>query len=859
MPSKSVVRSLLKLCGTVSSLCLILPIAVACSSTQDGGTLAFSDLSYVVSEDGTFTQPITIVRTDGTKGAVAATVSLVAGEVGSSDDYQSFSTRIEFEDGDNTPKVIEIPIVDDTETEPVEDVKLRLTNATGGAVLGDRAEAKLAIIDNDIGTGFTELDWKRETAALEPQTEGLGAHVDGKFYVFGGYNTRFGPQSDTSRQVSVYDPLTERWTVLQDMPTKLTHAPTIVDGQFVYIFGGYVGISPDNYGTDVVWKYDTVTDEWSEFVPLPAARGGGAAALLDRNLHFFGGTNGDRTEDVVDHWVISLDDPNPQWREAAPLAVGRNHIAGVALDGKIYAVGGQLNDAAAAIFLKNFDVYDPVTDEWNRLPDLPTPRSHFTASTLVDEGRIILVAGQTRHLTALTNVTAYDVNTNQWIELTPLPAERSAPVAAVIGSELYVSGGWERPEPRREMWSAVLSGPEAEAGTSASTIPVFDGIEPVDEPEEGVVGAAEFTITPGADIQESNYSPKSFTVVNTGDKRIAAIYFDVTKALFPDTVFDPVGQAGDNVARGLKFSQTGNTGVFEPSFEQNPWSDRLPFLANDVLEPFYGYGGPDGYEGLLLTFNPNQQNGFEPGESVSFGVDMDPNSIEGLPQKIVDANGNDPRYQSWDIGGVSGAELIDSEVHVLFTDGTTATGDFIGDGSQGGAGAFVSQASPQKTATLRVNGLQPGDAGHYNSSNFEVLVSGEEGDLARVVLVKGFIQPFPHQLSEDAPKILTRTGKELDLANRFISHPFPANQALEFQTVDVLLDGTEQDISELFDMTVKQEFADLPDVDTLPIAIVASIVDANNTLASPHSILKPTDRPLGPVTAPIYLSYGEDE
>lgn len=382
-----------------------------------------------------------------------------------------------------------------------------------------------------------------------------------------------------------------------------------------------------------------------------------------------------------------------------------------------------------------------------------------------------------------------------------------------------------------------------------SSVKAFDGIEPVEHPHSTAVGAAEFTITPGADIQTSNFSPKSFTIVNTGDKRIAAIYFDVTPALFPDTVFDPDGKAGDNVARGLKFSQTGNTGVFQPSSKQNPLSERLPFLANNVLEPFYGHGGPKGYEGLLLTFNPTKNNGFETGESVIFGVDMDPNSIEGLPQQALDAYDNDPRFQSWDIGGVSGAELIGSQVHVLYTDGTTATGEFSGDGSQGGACAVASQASPKQAVTLLVNGLRPGQSGNYEPSNLEVLVSGETGDRVRVVFAKGFIQPFAH-LSPD--------GNEIDLANRFIGQPFPANNALEFQTIDLVLDGTEQDISDRVDMNGKAEFAELATYERLPIAVVAAVVDAENVLGTDYSILDPVDRPLGPVTNPIYLSYREE-
>ncbi|MEL7225720.1 MAG: hypothetical protein AAGL17_12900 [Cyanobacteria bacterium J06576_12] len=148
-------------------------------------------------------------------------------------------------------------------------------------------------------------------------------------------------------------------------------------------------------------------------------------------------------------------------------------------------------------------------------------------------------------------------------------------------------------------------------------IDAFVGIDPVDSVDPSQTGSAKVSVTPGGDIQVSNFGAKSFTVENTGSKRIAAIYFDVTDALFLDTVFDPIGLAGDSASRGLTFNSTGNTGVFEPG-------------SGDVLAPFYGVGGSSGYKGMLLTFDPDTSGGYGSGEIVKFGVDMDSNSIVGI-------------------------------------------------------------------------------------------------------------------------------------------------------------------------------------------------------------------------------------
>ncbi|MEM6452774.1 MAG: DUF4347 domain-containing protein, partial [Cyanobacteria bacterium P01_D01_bin.105] len=350
----------------------------------------------------------------------------------------------------------------------------------------------------------------------------------------------------------------------------------------------------------------------------------------------------------------------------------------------------------------------------------------------------------------------------------------------------------------------------------------FSGITPIDSVDSNEIGSLKITITPNSGIQKSNFSTSSFTVENTGDKRIAAIYLDVTDALFPDTVFDPVGLAGDTVSRGLKFNFVGNTGVFEPTQEQ-------------VLEPFFGAGGTSGYEGMRLVFDHSVDDGYNPGEVVQFGVDMDPNSIVGLPQNPVDGSGNEPLVNSWDIGGVSGAELMNSRVHVLFTDGTTAVAELIGDGSQSGSVAVVTQASLNKQANLTVNGLSAGANGDYSQSNIQVQVSGNAGDTVRVVMVKGFIQPFDY---------IDANGNLFNVSDNFVGSPFPANNALQFQTVDVTLDGTTQDITNAFDFSGPDGNLAFPGNDKLPVGFVSSVIDAEGL-------------PIGPVTEPIYLVHSD--
>ena len=331
-----------------------------------------------------------------------------------------------------------------------------------------------------------------------------------------------------------------------------------------------------------------------------------------------------------------------------------------------------------------------------------------------------------------------------------------------------------------------------------------------------MVGQATLKVTVNENnVQISNFGDNSFQITNTGDKTIAQIDLDVSNALYPDSVFDPFGQAGDTTSKPLTIDNNGGTGVVAPSNAS-----------------YIGVGGRAGYQGLRLKFNDNVNGGFEPGETISFSVDMDPNSVAGTDKNPLD-NGSSP---DWDVGGVSGAELIGSTFTVTFTDGTTATGQLQGNNNQAGSQALADQNSPKLDVSLTVNGLESGSIGTYSNKQPKVIVNGPIGQTVRVVLTKGFIQP-----------VVPYASFLEDQLNALAGTDFPANNAVEFQTVDVLLTKANQDISANFDFANVANY-DFEGEDRLPLGFVASVIDVNND-----------DLALGAVTQPIYLQFSDTD
>jgi len=299
------------------------------------------------------------------------------------------------------------------------------------------------------GGGFTTLDWSRLADRPLGTSEAHGELVGGKLYTFGGFNWATACCTPW-RFAFVYDPATDEWSPLADMPEGVTHAGTTTDGTDVYYAGGFIEDASRTYqifGTKHVGRYRVATGTYEALPELPVERGGGALQYLDGKLHFFGGLSFGQVSDTPEHWVLDLAGGGTSWVAAAPMPSGRarNHLGAVVLGGKMYAVGGQHGHDEGLVTTPYLDVYDPATNTWTELPDMPVAKSHISAATFVLQGRILTVAGETANGVWTTEIAAYDPVRNAWEELTPFPEKIYSGIARpMLGGIVYTTGGYSQ-------------------------------------------------------------------------------------------------------------------------------------------------------------------------------------------------------------------------------------------------------------------------------------------------------------------------------------------------------------------------------------------------------------------------------
>ena len=218
------------------------------------------------------------------------------------------------------------------------------------------------------------------------------------------------------------------WRRLAPVPTERTEVAAAAVGRRIWVLGGY---TPDGATVATAEVYDTTTDSWSRGPDLPVAVNHAMAATLDGVLYVAGGNDGRRPSDQV----TRLD--GDRWRRLAPLPRGRQAGGLVALDGRLYLVGGVVEGGLAS----DSQVYEPAADRWSPAPGLPTRREHLGAAAA--GGRVYVVGGRTGGIGSnLAAAEAFDPAAGRWSAVAPLPTARGGLAAtATAGGQVVAVGG----------------------------------------------------------------------------------------------------------------------------------------------------------------------------------------------------------------------------------------------------------------------------------------------------------------------------------------------------------------------------------------------------------------------------------
>ena len=281
------------------------------------------------------------------------------------------------------------------------------------------------------GTGIAAAapadGWRQHAPLPEPRTEVAAATAGGQIVVVGG----FVASGVSSARADAYAVRSNRWRRLPDLPLSVDHAAAAATAGRVYVLGGY-GADRRPLRTAFVLE----RGRWRRLARLPEPRAAAAAAVAAGRLYVVGGV---ATRGTLARGTLVLDLATGRWSRA-PGPIAREHLAVVGAGGRVFALGGR--SAGYDTNTRAFEVYDPRTRRWGRLPRLPGARGGTGAAVV--SGRIVSVGGEAPSGTIET-VYAFDLRERRWRRLADLPTPRHGLGVVAHRDRVYAVAGGPQP------------------------------------------------------------------------------------------------------------------------------------------------------------------------------------------------------------------------------------------------------------------------------------------------------------------------------------------------------------------------------------------------------------------------------
>lgn len=287
-------------------------------------------------------------------------------------------------------------------------------------------------------------NWQQITELPTWRIAATASAIYDEIYFIGGFDHRenLGGGAPALSTVDVYDTQTNTWHKAADMPTPRISARAAVFSNEIYVFGGRKEMHGEY--TKIVEMYDPRTDTWVKRRDMPTLRVNFTTAVVDGKIYLIGGTAVDKRigNQVITGLVEVYDPLTNRWEQRADMLTERETIAEV-VDGKIYVLGGYVlrqGGNLADRFTRSVEEYNPKTDKWRRLPEMPMFKGWF-ASVVVDS-EIYTIGGVSleNRVQRIDTVDVYNPRDNSWRVGQPITIAKTT-TSAVANGTIYLFGG----------------------------------------------------------------------------------------------------------------------------------------------------------------------------------------------------------------------------------------------------------------------------------------------------------------------------------------------------------------------------------------------------------------------------------
>eukprot|EP00964_Phaeocystis_antarctica_P138289 scaffold102963_cov71-Phaeocystis_antarctica.AAC.4 len=228
--------------------------------------------------------------------------------------------------------------------------------------------------------------------------------------------------------------------------------------RLIYVVGG----QGDVESCSKVELYNPQNASWKQLASMTAPRWLLGCVALEGKLYAVGGfgLGGEYTQPLN---TAEVYDPQTNgWQPLAKMITRRREFALATVGGKIYAIGGWNGSSR----LELVEAYDPQLGSWALVASMGEEREQH-ASVMLDD-KIYTIGGLDNRGETLDTVEAYDPEADSWQWVASMPQDLMAHAAAVIGGKIYVTGG--RNGEDDAITSVFVYDPQADAWTQLASM-----------------------------------------------------------------------------------------------------------------------------------------------------------------------------------------------------------------------------------------------------------------------------------------------------------------------------------------------------------------------------------------------------
>jgi Kelch motif len=305
------------------------------------------------------------------------------------------------------------------------------------------ALAAIALLAPAPAGAAAEPSWRQLAEAPNPRQEVTYVALGSAAYLTAG----------NERSQDRYDILTDTWQPVAPLPPAfdgLDHVGGVALGDTAVYAGGLMRWEYPFPVAGPVAIYNPGTNSFSAGAEMPSPRAAGGVAAWNGLLIYAGGIGPQGSVASVD----AYDPGSNSWTHLQDLPRSRDHFQLVFAGGALYAIGGRVtSEGSHGILIDDLVAVDRLTlpadpanlasATWTAgVTELPTPRGGLGVAAVGD--CIYAIGGEVTGAPApgVTGVTeSYDTASDEWRELPPLETPRHGIEAAVSGQTILVAGG----------------------------------------------------------------------------------------------------------------------------------------------------------------------------------------------------------------------------------------------------------------------------------------------------------------------------------------------------------------------------------------------------------------------------------